>query len=84
MEAALAPEMPATEARERLVAFMDEIVSALPLPIQRANALLYVRGLIEQGGRKSLQPVLRCWDGRCRTCYQPVDLNQLMLFDRRE
>jgi SRSO17 transposase len=58
MEAALAPEMPATEARERLVAFMDEIVSALPLPSQRANALLYVRGLIEQGGRKSLQPTL--------------------------
>jgi SRSO17 transposase len=58
MEAALASEMPATEARERLVAFMDEIVSALPLPIQRANALLYVRGLIELGGRKSLQPTL--------------------------
>jgi SRSO17 transposase len=58
MEAVLAPEMPATEARERLVAFMDEIVSALPLSIQRANALLYVRGLIEQGGRKSLQPTV--------------------------
>lgn len=31
-----------------------------------------------------LQPVLRCWGGRCRTCDQPVDLGQLMLFHRRE
>ena len=30
----------------------------LPLRRQRENALLYVRGLIEQGGRKSLQPTL--------------------------
>jgi SRSO17 transposase len=51
-------EMPALGARERLVAFVEEIVSPLPLPVQRANALLYVRGLIEQGGRKSLQPTL--------------------------
>src|SRR5262249_10888249 len=31
-----------------------------------------------------LQPVLRCGAGRCRTCKQPVDLNQLQLFSRRE
>src|SRR5712691_1755081 len=31
-----------------------------------------------------LQPLLRCWDGRCRTCRQPVDLDQLELFHRRE
>jgi hypothetical protein len=31
-----------------------------------------------------LQPVLRCWASRCRTCQQPVDLNQLKLFHRRE
>ena len=31
-----------------------------------------------------LQPVLRCWAGRCRTCHQPVDLDQLALFHRRE
>jgi SRSO17 transposase len=30
----------------------------LPLRRQRENALLYVRGLIEHGGRKSLQPTL--------------------------
>ena len=31
-----------------------------------------------------LQPVLRCWADRCRTCQQPVDLNQLNLFHPRE
>ena len=31
-----------------------------------------------------LQPVLRCWAGRCRTCDQPVDLEQLVLFPHRE
>jgi hypothetical protein len=31
-----------------------------------------------------LQPVLRCWAGRCRTCQQTVDLNQLVLIPRRE
>jgi len=31
-----------------------------------------------------LQPVLRCWTGRCRTCHQPVNLHQLVLFPRRE
>jgi hypothetical protein len=31
-----------------------------------------------------LQPVLRCWAGRCRTCNQPVDLDQLTLFRQRE
>jgi hypothetical protein len=32
----------------------------------------------------ALQPVLKCWDSRCRTCHQPVDLNQLTLFTQRE
>lgn len=31
-----------------------------------------------------LQPVLRCWADRCRTCKQTVDLEQLPLFPRRE
>jgi hypothetical protein len=31
-----------------------------------------------------LQPVFKCWDSRCRTCHQPVDLKQLVLFPRRE
>jgi SRSO17 transposase len=58
MEAVLQLESPAVEARERLMAFMGEVADGLSLARQRANALLYVRGLIEHGGRKSLQPTL--------------------------
>jgi SRSO17 transposase len=57
MEAALV-EMSASEPRERLLAFVDQVVRPLPHVRQRENALVYVRGLIEQGGRKSLQPTL--------------------------
>src|SRR5665811_270007 len=58
MGGVFALEVPAVETRERLVVFVDEIVSGLPHVRQRENARLYVRGLIEQGGRKSLQPTL--------------------------
>jgi SRSO17 transposase len=58
MEAVLALELPAVETRERLLRFVDEVVLGLPHVRQRENAGLYVRGLIEQGGRKSLQPTL--------------------------
>src|SRR5438034_4028038 len=58
MEAALQLGSPAVEARERLMVFMGEVADGLSLARQRANALLYVRGLIEHGGRKSLQPTL--------------------------
>jgi SRSO17 transposase len=58
MEAAVPLEMPAVDARERLAAFVAEVSWVLWLPVQRQNALLYVRGLVEQGGRKSLQPTL--------------------------
>ncbi len=51
-------EMVASEPRERLLAFVDRVVRPLPHVRQRENALLYVRGLVEQGGRKSLQPTL--------------------------
>lgn len=44
--------------RERLLGFVAEVVRGLPHVRQRGNALVYVRGLIEQGGRKSLQPTL--------------------------
>jgi SRSO17 transposase len=57
MEAAMV-EVSASEPRERLVVFVAEMVSGLPHVRQRENALVYVRGLIEQGGRKSLQPTL--------------------------
>src|SRR2546426_4145185 len=58
MGAAVTVEVPAAQTRERLAEFVVEMVSALPHVRQRENALLYVRGLIEQGGRKSLQPTL--------------------------
>ena len=58
MEAAFAIEVPAAEVRDRLVAFVEGVSRLLPLRRQRENALLYVRGLVEQGGRKSLQPTL--------------------------
>ncbi|MGZ4388637.1 MAG: IS701 family transposase [Gaiellaceae bacterium] len=57
MEAAMV-ERSASESRERLLAFVEGVVQPLPHVRQRENALLYVRGLIEQGGRKSLQPTL--------------------------
>jgi SRSO17 transposase len=41
-----------------LVGFVEEVAWGLPLRRQRENALLYVRGLVEHGGRKSLQPTL--------------------------
>lgn len=44
--------------RERLLGFVAEVVRGLPHVRQRDNALVYVRGLIERGGRKSLQPTL--------------------------
>jgi len=58
MEAAVVAEMPAVGLRERLVGFVGEVASPLALRRQRENAELYVRGLVEQGGRKSLQPTL--------------------------
>lgn len=58
MGAAVAVEVSAAQTRERLAEFVTEVVSALPHVRQRENALVYVRGLVEQGGRKSLQPTL--------------------------
>jgi len=58
MGAAVAVEVPAAQARERLGGFVVEVVGRLAHVRQRENALVYVRGLIEQGGRKSLQPTL--------------------------
>jgi SRSO17 transposase len=58
MEAATVLAARAIEVRDRLAAFVEEVVAPLPLRQQRENALLYVRGLVERGGRKSLQPTL--------------------------
>jgi SRSO17 transposase len=57
MEAAIV-QVAASGARERLISFVEEMVWRLPHVRQRENALVYVRGLIESGGRKSLQPTL--------------------------
>jgi SRSO17 transposase len=51
-------EVPAFEVRERLAGFVAEVAAGLLHVRQRENAQLYVRGLIEEGGRKSLQPTL--------------------------
>jgi SRSO17 transposase len=58
MEAAVVLGVPAVEVRERLAAFVAEVAAPFSLGRQRENALLYVRGLVEHGGRKSLQPTL--------------------------
>ena len=58
MEATFEAETPASEVRQRLLAFVGEVAAGLVLARQRENALLYVRGLVEYGGRKSLQPTL--------------------------
>jgi len=58
MEATFRAEVPAVEVRERLAGFVGDVAAGFALARQRENALLYVRGLIEQGGRKSLQPTL--------------------------
>src|SRR5439155_13040719 len=58
MGAAVAVEVSAVETRERLADFVAEVVAPLAHVRQRENALTYVRGLIEEGGRKSLQPTL--------------------------
>ena len=51
-------EVSAAEAREHLIACVGEMAADLPHVRQRENALLYVRGLVEHGGRKSLREYL--------------------------
>ena len=51
METAVAVEVSAVEVRDRLLDFVEGVAARLPLRRQRENALVYVRGLIEQGGR---------------------------------
>jgi SRSO17 transposase len=58
MDAALVLAPPAVGVRERMGEFVWEVAGGLALARQRENALLYVRGLVEHGGRKSLQPTL--------------------------
>jgi SRSO17 transposase len=45
--------------KERLEAFAGEVLAAaMNRPVQRVNGGLYVRGLLEQGSRKSLEPIV--------------------------
>jgi SRSO17 transposase len=45
--------------KERLEAFVGEVLSAaMNRPVQRVNGGLYLRGLLEQGARKSLEPIV--------------------------
>jgi len=45
--------------KERLEAFAGEVLAeAMNRPVQRINGGLYVRGLLEQGPRKSLEPIV--------------------------
>jgi len=48
----------APEIQERLVAYMADVASGLGRVEQRRAAELYARGLIEQGTRKSLEPIV--------------------------
>ena len=58
MEGASVLDPPAVGVRERMEGFVWEMTGGFALARQRENALLYVRGLVEHGGRKSLQPTL--------------------------
>jgi SRSO17 transposase len=49
----------ASVVRERLEAFAGEVLGgAMNRPVQLVNGGLYVRGLLEQGPRKSLEPLV--------------------------
>ena len=50
--------------RERLEAFGAEVLAeAMNRPVQRVNGALYLRGLLEEGQRKSLEPLVARLDG---------------------
>ena len=45
--------------RERLEAFAAVVLAeAMNRPVQRVNGALYVRGLLEEGSRKSIEPLV--------------------------
>jgi len=49
----------AVAVKERLEAFADEVLAeAMNRPVQLVNGSLYLRGLLEQGPRKSLEPMV--------------------------
>jgi SRSO17 transposase len=48
----------APEVKDRLAAYFADVTAELVRSEQRANALLYARGLMEAGARKSLEPMV--------------------------
>jgi SRSO17 transposase len=48
----------APEVKDRLAAYFADVTAGLVRSEQRANALLYARGLMEAGVRKSLEPMV--------------------------
>jgi SRSO17 transposase len=48
----------APEVKDRLAAYFADVTVGLVRSEQRANALLYARGLMEAGARKSLEPMV--------------------------
>ncbi|WP_024877494.1 IS701 family transposase [Saccharomonospora piscinae] len=52
--------MESVAVRERLTRFTAEIFASLARADQRAKAELYLRGLLLEGGRKSMLPMARC------------------------
>lgn len=63
MAALMAVDRP-TAVRERLEAFAAEVLAeAVNRPVQVKNGGMYMRGLIEQGPRKSLEPMVARLDG---------------------
>src|SRR5438045_7337306 len=50
---------PPSAVRERLEAFAGDVLGeAMNRPVQRVNGGLYLRGLLEEGPRKSLEPLV--------------------------
>jgi SRSO17 transposase len=50
--------------KTRMEAFMSQVAGvAMSHPVQRANAEVYVRGLLAAGARKSLEPLVERLDG---------------------
>ncbi len=48
----------APEVRDRLAEYFADVASGLARSEQRRNAVLYARGLMDAGGRKSLEPLV--------------------------
>ena len=55
--------------RGRLEAFADDIFASLPRSDQRARGQCYLRGLMLEGRRKSIEPMVSAYTFTCRLAY---------------